>query len=247
VERIIYILWNDLFIFCGTINLYLLFVVFCGTIDFYILWNDRFSYFVERSIFIFCGTIHFYILWNNQFLYMLWNAIINLPMFSGTVEESTLEAIGNTPLRNSTDGNIRKSIDYVNETPDKDNHFNKICSWRPHVAEYKAMCLSIYGTERVPELMNMEKAYNFLFLQAHRPSRPAGRNKKVEVLNPKGKNRNACIFLFCGTIIPQNIKCIVPQNMKTDRSTKYNKWIVPQKYKKMYRSTKYINGSFHKI
>jgi hypothetical protein len=168
--------------------------------------------FVERSNLIFCGTIHFYI---------LWNIIINLPMFSGTVEEPALDANGNTLLRNSTDGNIRKNIDSVNETQDKDKPFNTSCSWRPRVAEYKAMCFSIKRTERVPELMTMEKAYNFLFLQAHRPTWPAGRKKKEEVLNPKGKNRDACKFLFCGTIIPQKIK--------------------------MDCSTKYRNGSFHKI
>jgi hypothetical protein len=46
------------------------------------------------------------------------------------------------------------------------------------MAEYKAMCFSLYGTERVPELMTMEKAYTFLFLQSHRPTRAAGRKKK---------------------------------------------------------------------
>jgi hypothetical protein len=83
---------------------------------------------------------------------MLWN------MISGTVGESTLQASGDTFLRNSTDGNIRKSIDYVNKAQDKDKSYNMSSSWRPRVAEYKAMCFSIYGTERVPELMTMEKA-----------------------------------------------------------------------------------------
>jgi hypothetical protein len=64
------------------------------------------------------------------------------------------------------------------------------------VWEYKAMCFSIYGTERVPELMTMEKAYNFLFLQAHRPSRAAGGEKKEDDLNPKGNTREACKFYF---------------------------------------------------
>jgi hypothetical protein len=99
-------------------------------------------------------------------------------MISGTVEESTLQASGNTSLRNSTDGHIRKSIDYVNQEQDKDKPYNTSSSWRPCVAEYKAMCFSVYGTERVPELMNMEKAYTFLFLQAHRPTRATGRKKK---------------------------------------------------------------------
>jgi hypothetical protein len=61
----------------------------------------------------------------------------------------------------------------------------------PCVAEYKAMCFSIYGTERVPELMTMETACNFLFLQAHRPTRAAGRKKKEDDLNPKGNTREA--------------------------------------------------------
>jgi hypothetical protein len=68
------------------------------------------------------------------------------------------------------------------------------------MAKYKAMCFSIYGTERVPELMNMEKAYNFLFLQVHLPTRDAGRKKKEYDLNPKGNTREACKFLFCGMI-----------------------------------------------
>jgi hypothetical protein len=117
VERSIYIyvLWNDpfIFMFCGTINLYVV------ERSIYILWNDPFLYFVERSIFlslrsififygtipflyyveryifIFCGMIHFCI---------LWNTIILLPMFSGTVEESTLDASGSTSLRNINDG-----------------------------------------------------------------------------------------------------------------------------------------------
>jgi hypothetical protein len=120
-------------------------------------------------------------------------------MMSGTVEESTLQASGNTSLRNSTDGHIRKSIDYVNQAQDKDKPFNTSISWRPRAAEYKAMCFSIYGTERVPELI-MEKAYNFLFLQAHRPTRDAGRKKKEDDLNPKGNTKEACKFLFCGMI-----------------------------------------------
>jgi hypothetical protein len=95
---------------------------------------------------------------------------------------------------------LEKSIDYVNQAQDKDKPYNMSSSWRPHVAEYKAMCFSIYGTERVPELMTMEKAYNFLFLQAHRPTRAAGRKKKEDDLNPKGNTREACKFLFCGTL-----------------------------------------------
>jgi hypothetical protein len=79
-------------------------------------------------------------------------------MMSGTVEESTLQASGNMSLSNSTDGNIRKSIDYVNQAQDKDNSYNTSSSLRPRVAEYKAIRFSIYGTERVPELMTMEKA-----------------------------------------------------------------------------------------
>jgi hypothetical protein len=76
-------------------------------------------------------------------------------MMSGTVEESSLQASGNTSLRNSTDGHIRKIIDYVNQAQDKDKLYNMSIGWRPRVAEYKAMCLSIYGTDRVPELMTM--------------------------------------------------------------------------------------------
>jgi 3-deoxy-D-arabino-heptulosonate 7-phosphate (DAHP) synthase len=86
------------------------------------------------------------------------------PLFSRKVEEATVEVSGSTSLRNSTDGNIRKNIDYINKAHDKDKSFNTLNSWRLHVTEYNAMCFSIYGTERVPELMTMEKAYNFLFL-----------------------------------------------------------------------------------
>jgi hypothetical protein len=121
-------------------------------------------------------------------------------MMSGTVEESTLQASGNTSLKNSTDGHIRKIIDYVNQAQDKDRPYNTSRSWSPHVAEYKAMCLSFYGTERVPELMTVENVYTFLFLQAHRPTRAYGRKKKEEELNPKGNTREACKFLFCGMI-----------------------------------------------
>jgi hypothetical protein len=64
------------------------------------------------------------------------------------------------------------------------------------VAEYMATCFSIYGTERVSELMTMEKTYNFLFLQAHLPTRPANRKKKEEDLNPKGNTRDACNFIL---------------------------------------------------
>jgi hypothetical protein len=55
---------------------------------------------------------------------------------------------------------------------------------------------SIYGTERVPELMTMEKAYNFLFLQAHLHTRAAGRGEEEDDLDPKGNTREACKFLF---------------------------------------------------
>jgi hypothetical protein len=79
-------------------------------------------------------------------------------MMSGTVEESILPASGNTSQRNSIDGNIRKIIDYVNQAQDKDKPYNTSSSWRPRVAEYKVMCFSIYGTERIPELMTKEKA-----------------------------------------------------------------------------------------
>jgi hypothetical protein len=68
------------------------------------------------------------------------------------------------------------------------------------VAEYKAICFSIYGIEIVPELMTMEKAYNCLFLQVNFPTRPDGRKKKEDDLNPKGNTRDACKFLFCGMI-----------------------------------------------
>jgi hypothetical protein len=94
---------------------------------------------------------------------------------------------------------LEKNIDYVNEAQDGDKPYNTSSSWRPRVAEYKAMCFSIYGTERVPELMTMEKAYNFLFLQAHHPTRDAGRKKKEDDLNTKGNTREACKF-FCGMI-----------------------------------------------
>jgi hypothetical protein len=66
-----------------------------------------------------------------------------------------------------------------------------------HVSIMRGWCLSIYGNERVPELMTMEKAYNFLFLQAHRPTRAGGRKKKEDDLNSKGNTREACKFLFC--------------------------------------------------
>jgi hypothetical protein len=154
---------------------------FCETVHFYILLNGPFLHFVERSIFTFSGTVQFYTLWN---------------MMSGTVEESTSPASGNTSLRNSTEGHIRKSIDYLNQAQDKDKPYIMISSWRPRVDEYKAMCFSIYGTERVPEMMTMEKVYNFLFLQAHRPTRAAGRKNKEDDLNTKGKTREACTFLF---------------------------------------------------
>jgi hypothetical protein len=121
-------------------------------------------------------------------------------MISATVEESTLQASGNTSLRNSNDGHIRKSIDHVNQSQDKDKPYNMSSSWRPVVAEYNAMYFSIYGTERVLELMNMENEYTFLFLQAHLPTRAAGRKKKEDDLNPKGNTREACKFLFCGMI-----------------------------------------------
>jgi hypothetical protein len=68
------------------------------------------------------------------------------------------------------------------------------------LADYKAMYFSIYGTERSAELMTMEKVYTFLSLQAHRPTRAAGRKKKEDDLNPKGNTREACKFLFCGMI-----------------------------------------------
>jgi hypothetical protein len=145
---------------------------------------------VERSIFTLCGTVRFYIfyiLWNGPFLHFWYT-------MSGTVEESTLQASGNTSLRNSTDGHIRKIIDYVNQAQDKDTPYNTISSWRPHVAEYKATCFSIYGTERVPELMTTENAYTFLFLQVHLPNRAAGRKKKEDDLNPKGNTKEACKF-----------------------------------------------------
>jgi hypothetical protein len=158
---------------------------FCGTVHFHILWNGPFLHFVEQSIFTFGGTVHFYIWWN---------------MMSGKVEESTLQASANTSLRNSTDGHIRKSIDYVNQAQDKDKPHNASSSWRPHVVEYKAMCFSIYGTERVPELMTMEKAYNLIFLQVHRPTRASSRKKKEDDLNPKVNTREACKFLFSGMI-----------------------------------------------
>jgi hypothetical protein len=121
-------------------------------------------------------------------------------MMRGTVEESTLQASGNMSLRNSTDGHIRKSIDYVNKAQDKDTPYKTTSSWRPRVAEYKAICFSIYGTDRVTELMTMEKAYSFLFLQAHRPTRAAGRKKKEDDLSTRGNTREACKFLFCGMI-----------------------------------------------
>jgi hypothetical protein len=97
-------------------------------------------------------------------------------------------------------GHIRKSIDYVNQAQDTDKPHNTSISWRPLVAEYKAMCFSIYGTERVPELMTMEKAYTLPFLQAHRPTRAVGRKNKEYDLNPKGNTREACKFSFCGMI-----------------------------------------------
>jgi hypothetical protein len=100
-------------------------------------------------------------------------------MMSGAVEESTLQASGNTSLGNSTYGHIRKSSDYVNQAQDKDKPYNTISSWRPRVVEYNAMCFLIYGTGRVPELTTMEKAYTSLFLQAHRPTRASGRKKEM--------------------------------------------------------------------
>jgi hypothetical protein len=96
---------RSIFLFCGTVHFY-----------FYILCNSPFLYFVERSIFTFCGTVHFYILWNGPFF--------TFYMMSGTVEESTLQASGNTSLRNSSDGHIRKSIDYGNQAQDKDKPYN---------------------------------------------------------------------------------------------------------------------------
>jgi hypothetical protein len=66
----------------------------------------------------------------------------------------------------------------------------------------------INGTERVPELLNMEKAYNYLFLQAHYPPWYADSKNKEDDLNPKGNTREACkfsilwnvTFFICGTI-----------------------------------------------
>jgi hypothetical protein len=127
-------------------------------------------------------------------------------MMSGTVKESTFQASGNTSLRNSTDGHIRQSIDYANQEQDKEKPYNTISSWRPCVAEYKAMCFSIYGTERVTELMTMEKVYNFLFLQAHRPTRAAGRKKMTYTQKATPEKLVSFCFverssvLFCGTL-----------------------------------------------
>jgi hypothetical protein len=95
---------------------------------------------------------------------------------------------------------LEKSIDYVNQAQNKGKPYNTINSWTPCVAEYKAMCFSIYGTERVPErvteLMTMEKAYNFLFLQAHCPTRAAGRKKKEDDIIQKATPKKFVRFCF---------------------------------------------------
>jgi hypothetical protein len=100
-------------------------IIFCGTIH------------LIRKI---CGTVHFYILWNGPFLHFVERSIFTFYMMSGTVEESTLQASGNMSLRNSIDGHISKNIDYVNQAQDKDKPYKTTSSWRPRVAEYKAIC-----------------------------------------------------------------------------------------------------------
>jgi hypothetical protein len=64
-------------------------------------------------------------------------------MFSGAVEESTLEQVEAHPSGTVLMVIFEKSIAYLNKSQDKDKPFNMSSSWRPLVAEYKAMCLSI--------------------------------------------------------------------------------------------------------
>jgi hypothetical protein len=61
------------------------------------------------------------------------------------VEESTLQASGNTSLRNSIDGHIRKSIDYVNQVQDKDKPYNTSSSWRPRVGVQGNVFLNLWN------------------------------------------------------------------------------------------------------